>query len=61
MKMAFIQHLRSIFVRDNTLDRPLSGSSRFNIRFMKRTNMLAIFMFVFGILGKIIYNVFFAD
>ena len=59
--MAFIQHLRSVFIHDNTMNRPLSSSSRFNIRFMKRTNMLAIFMFVFGILGKIIYNLFFAN
>jgi hypothetical protein len=33
---------------------PLSKSSKFNILLMKRTNRLAIFMFVAGILFKII-------
>jgi hypothetical protein len=56
---AILDRFHRIFVKDNTQAQPLSGSSRFNIRFMKRTNMLAIFMFVFGILGKIIYNYFF--
>jgi len=32
----------------------LSASSRFNIRFMKRTNLLAIAMFSVGILYKLI-------
>ena len=32
----------------------LSKSSRFNIRFMRRTNMLAVGMFVVGILIKVI-------
>lgn len=38
---------------------PLSKSSKFNILLMKRTNRLAIFMFVAGILFKIIQHVFF--
>jgi hypothetical protein len=36
----------------------LSKSSRFNLLFMRRTNLLAITMFVFGILGKLLYNYF---
>jgi hypothetical protein len=37
----------------------LSASSRFNLRFMKRTNWLAIIIFVGGITVKVIYEVFF--
>jgi hypothetical protein len=37
----------------------LSASSRWNIIFMKRTNRLAIAMFVGGILFKIIQHLFF--
>jgi hypothetical protein len=33
----------------------LSAASRFNLRFMKRTNMLAISMFIVGILAKLIH------
>ncbi len=33
----------------------LSAASRFNLRFMKRTNMLAISMFVIGILAKLVH------
>jgi hypothetical protein len=33
---------------------PLSKSSKFNILLMKRTNRLAIFMFIAGILFKVI-------
>jgi hypothetical protein len=32
----------------------LSPSSRFNLRFMRRTNMLAILMFVGGLIYKLI-------
>lgn len=32
----------------------LSKSSRFNLRFMRRTNMLAVGIFVIGILVKLI-------
>jgi hypothetical protein len=34
----------------------LSPSSRFNILFMRRTNLLAILIFVVGILAKVIYE-----
>lgn len=37
---------------------PLSRSSRFNILLMKRTNRLAIFTFVAGILYKVIEHYF---
>lgn len=37
----------------------LSPSSRFNLRFMRRTNWLAIIIFFGGITAKIIYEVFF--
>lgn len=37
----------------------LSPSSRFNIRFMKRTNWLAIVIFLGGITIKIVYELFF--
>ena len=36
----------------------LSKSSRFNLRFMRRTNMLAIVMAVGGILIKVIVELF---
>ena len=37
----------------------LSASSRFNLRFMKRTNWLAIIIFFGGITIKVIYELFF--
>lgn len=36
----------------------LSPSSRFSLRFMRRTNMLAIIMAVGGILIKVVYELF---
>jgi hypothetical protein len=38
---------------------PISASSRWNILFMKRTNRMAIAIFVGGILFKIIQHAFF--
>lgn len=39
----------------------LSPSSRFNLRFMKRTNWLAIIIFFGGITIKIVYELFFKN
>lgn len=47
-----------IFVHMEKEVKPLSKSTKFNILFMKRTNRVAIFMFVAGILYKIIDWVF---
>ena len=33
----------------------LTASSRFNLLFMKRTNLLAVIMFVVGITAKLVY------
>lgn len=41
-------------VRRSASDAHLSKSSRFNLLFMRRTNRLAIFMFLGGILYKVI-------
>lgn len=40
--------------KKSTNEEHLSKSSRFNLRFMRRTNMLAIIMFTGGVLYKVI-------
>gem|GEM_PF-6092823 len=34
----------------------LSGTSRFNLLFMRRTNFLSLSLFILGILAKLLWN-----
>ncbi len=34
----------------------LSGTSRFNLLFMRRTNFISLSLFVLGILAKLLWN-----
>lgn len=47
-------NLRKMLFTDKAETDKLSPSSRFNLRFMKRTNLLAIFIFVTGMLVKFV-------
>jgi hypothetical protein len=53
------QPIAMINTKDANQPEGLSKSSRFNIRFMKRTNLLAVSMFTAGVLYKLIEYLFF--